>query len=252
MQSPHYLRTFEKIALTVERRFFMLMKKAEQKIGHKYKNIELLKRALTHSSYANESHTRDNERLEFLGDSVLSVIVSDYIFNRMKDVDEGDLTKFRATLVCEQSLAEIAERISLNELVFLGRGEERTGGRNRPSVISDAFEAVLASIYLDAGFAEAQTWLLNLMGDRIERVLTGEYYSDYKTTLQEIVQKDGKGSVSYRTIAEEGKEHDKKFTVQVIINGVPKNTASGHSKKHAEQAAARAAIEDIKSNGKKI
>lgn len=228
------------------------MDKAEIKIGHKYNNIALLKRALTHSSYANESHTRDNERLEFLGDSVLSVIVSDYIFNRMKDVDEGDLTKFRATLVCEQSLAEIAEKISLNELVFLGRGEERTGGRKRPSVISDAFEAVLASIYLDAGFAVAQKWLLNLMQDRIEKVLAGEYYSDYKTTLQEIVQKNGRGSVSYRTIAEEGKEHNKQFTVQVIINGEPKNTASGHSKKLAEQAAAKAAIADIRSNAKKV
>lgn len=227
------------------------MDNAERKIGYEYKNKELLTRALTHSSYANESHTRDNERLEFLGDSVLSIIVSDYIFNRMKDVDEGDLTKFRATLVCEQSLAEIAEKISLNELVFLGKGEERTGGRKRPSVISDAFEAVLASIYLDAGFEKARSWLLDLMQDRIEKVLKGEYYSDYKTTLQEIVQRDGRSSVSYRTIAEEGKEHDKLFTVQVIINGEPKNTATGHSKKMAEQAAAKAAIADIKKNEKK-
>lgn len=228
------------------------MDNAEIKIGHKYNNITLLQRALTHSSYANESHTRDNERLEFLGDSVLSVIVSDYIFNKMKDVDEGDLTKFRATLVCEQSLAEIAEKISLNELIFLGKGEERTGGRKRPSVISDAFEAVLASIYLDAGFAAAQKWLLNLMGERIEKVLSGEYYSDYKTTLQEIIQKDGKGSVSYKTIKEEGKEHDKQFTVQVIINGESKNIASGHSKKLAEQAAAKAAITEMQKNEKKV
>ena len=177
------------------------MTEAEKKIGYKFKNEGLLKIALTHSSYANENHTRDNERLEFLGDSVLSIIISDYIFKRMQDVDEGDLTKFRATLVCEQSLASVAEKIHLNELVFLGRGEERTGGRRRPSIISDAFEAVLAAIYLDSGIEKAREWLLGLMTDRIEKVLAGEYYSDYKTTLQEIVQKNGKGIVSYVTVS---------------------------------------------------
>ena len=119
------------------------MTEAEKKIGHEFGNKELLKTALTHSSYANENHTRDNERLEFLGDSVLSVIISDYIFKRMQKVDEGDLSKFRATLVCEGSLAQVAKKIHLSELVFLGRGEDKTGGRKRPSVISDAFEAVL-------------------------------------------------------------------------------------------------------------
>ena len=227
------------------------MNEAEKKIGYTFKNRHLLKMALTHSSYANENHTRDNERLEFLGDSVLSIIISDYIFKRMQNVDEGDLTKFRATLVCEQSLATIAEKINLNELIFLGRGEERTGGRRRPSIVSDAFEAVLAAIYLDSGIETAREWLLGLMTDRIEKVLAGEFYADYKTTLQEIVQKNGRGSVSYTTISETGKEHNKQFTVQVIINGEPKNTGTGHSKKEAEQAAAKAAVTELK-NAKKV
>ncbi len=221
------------------------MTDAEKKIGYKFKDISLLNTALTHSSYANENHTRNNERLEFLGDSVLSIIISEFIYKRMENVNEGDLSKFRATLVCERSLAEVAQKISLNELVFLGRGEDRTGGRKRPSVISDAFEAVLGSIYLDAGFDAARDWLLPLMADKIEDVLAGKLYRDYKTTLQEIVQKDGKGSVKYRTVSEEGREHERRFTVQVVINGEPCNTATGHSKKEAEQAAAKLAIDDL-------
>lgn len=219
------------------------MNKIEKYIGHEFSDKQLLKTALSHSSYANENHTRNNERLEFLGDSVLSIIVSDYIFKKMQNVDEGDLSRFRATLVCEHSLAEISKRINLSELVFLGRGEEKTGGRRRPSIISDAFEAVLGAIYLDAGMKTAKKWLLDLMEDRILETLTGKFYNDYKTTLQEIVQRDGKSSVSYKTIGEEGKEHNKKFKVMVYINGESKCTSYGHSKKEAEQAAAKATIE---------
>lgn len=222
------------------------MTKAEKNIGYTFKDKELLKTALTHRSYANENHTHDNERLEFLGDSVLSIIVSDYIFKRMRNVDEGDLSKFRATLVCEKSLASISDTIKLRELVFLGRGEELTGGRKRPSIISDAFEAVLGAIYLDAGFDTAQKWLLMLMRERIELVLQGNFYSDYKTTLQELVQKDGKSSVTYTTIETSGKEHNRSFRVQVEINGKPIKSATGHSKKTAEQAAAKAALEVLK------
>ncbi len=236
---------------SLQEKGIIIMKDAEKKIGYKFKNNYLLKTALTHSSYANENHTRDNERLEFLGDSVLSLIISDYIFKKLQDIDEGDLTKFRATLVCEQSLASVAERIGLNELVFLGRGEERTGGRRRPSIISDAFEPVLAAIYLDSDLATAREWLLNLMRGRIEKVLAGEFYSDYKTTLQELVQKNGKGAVSYTTVSETGKEHNKQFTVRVIINGVPGQTGVGHSKKEAEQAAAKAALKELR-NAEKV
>lgn len=219
------------------------MKEIEKKIGYEFSDKQLLKTALSHSSYANENHTRDNERLEFLGDSVLSIIVSDYIFKKMENVNEGDLSKFRATLVCEQSLAEISKKINLSELVFLGRGEEKMGGRRRPSIISDAFEAVLGAIYLDAGMDTARKWLLDLIEDRILETLTGKLYRDYKTTLQEIVQRDGKSSVTYKTIGETGMEHNKQFEVEVYINGEPKCVAYGHSKKEAEQAAAKATIE---------
>lgn len=225
------------------------MKQTEFKIGYEFKDDSLLKNALTHSSYANEHHTCNNERLEFLGDSILSIIISENIFNRMKDVDEGDLSKFRATLVCEQSLFEVAKKINLSEFVLLGKGEEITGGRKRPSVISDAFEALLAAIYLDSDMETAKNWLLNLMEDRIVQVINGELYRDYKTTLQEIVQKDGKSAVTYRTISESGKEHNKKFIVEVMINGVAQNSASGHSKKEAEQLAAKMLIEKLKNRG---
>lgn len=219
---------------------------AETKIGYKFKNKNLLRRALTHSSYANENHTRDNERLEFLGDSVLSLIISENLFGRMQDIREGDLSKLRAALVCEGSLAAVAKKIALGELIFLGRGEEMSGGRRRPSIVSDAFEAVLAAIYLDGGFGTAKSWLLPLMADRIEDALAGRVTKDYKTALQEIIQSDGRSAVSYRTVKEEGQEHNRVFTVEALINGTPASSASGHSKKEAEQAAARAAIEKIR------
>lgn len=219
------------------------MTNAERKIGYEFTNKALLKTALSHSSYANENHTRSNERLEFLGDSVLSIIVSDYIFKKMININEGDLSKFRASLVCERSLAEISKSISLSELIFLGRGEEKTGGRRRPSIISDAFEAVLGAIYLDGGMQTASKWLLSIMEERILETLDGKIYKDYKTTLQELVQSDGKSFVTYETIRESGKEHDKCFEVQVHINDSPRCKATGHSKKEAEQMAAKATIE---------
>ena len=217
----------------------------EKNLGYKFNNISYLKNALTHTSYLNEhKYVRSsNERMEFLGDSVLSIIVSDYIFKKMENVNEGDLSKFRATLVCEQSLAEIAKKINLSELVFLGRGEEKMGGRRRPSIISDAFEAVLGAIYLDGGMDAARKWLLSLIEERILETLTGKLYRDYKTTLQEIVQRDGKSSVTYKTLSENGMEHNKSFEFQVFVNGEPKCKALGHSKKEAEQAAAKATIE---------
>ena len=222
------------------------MNKAEKDIGYNFKDKDLLVIALTHSSYANEKHTKNNERLEFLGDSVLSIIISDYIFHKMSKVDEGDLSKLRATLVCEASLAEVAKKINLSELVLLGKGEDMTGGRQRPSVISDAFEAVLGAIYLDSDLETAREWLLGLMLDRIELGLTGELYSDYKTILQELVQEDGKSAVTYSTISTTGSDHNRKFTVQVEINGKAMETASGHSKKLAEQSAAKKLLEKLK------
>ncbi len=224
------------------------MTEAEKNIGYEFSDKALLNTALTHSSYANEHRMQNNERLEFLGDSVLSVIISDYIFKHMRNVNEGDLSRLRATLVCEGSLAQVAKKINLSELIFLGRGEDKTGGRKRPSVISDAFEAVLGAIYLDAGLEAAREWLLNLMADRIELALAGGLYSDYKTVLQEWVQRDGRSAVTYSTIKESGAEHARRFTVQVEINGEPQAAASGHSKKDAEQKAAKILLERLKKN----
>ena len=221
------------------------MKDAEKTIGYEFNDKALLENALTHSSYANEKRTRNNERLEFLGDSVLSIIISDYIFRKMRNVQEGDLSKFRATLVCEQSLYQVAKKIDLSSAILLGRGEDRTGGRNRPSVVSDAFEAVLGAIYLDGGIDAARNWLLPLMKEDIEEVLAGKKYSDYKTMLQEKVQKDGAGSVTYRTIDESGLDHNKLFTVEVLINGKTAQQGKGRSKKEAEQNAAKKALEEM-------
>lgn len=221
------------------------MENAEKLIGHKYKNPKLLERALTHSSYANECRVKDNERLEFLGDSVLSIIISDYIFHKMANVAEGDLTKFRASLVCEQSLDRVAKKISLGSLIRLGKGEERMGGRERASIVSDAFEAVLASIYLDSGIETAREWLLNLMMDEIKEVLSGKRCGDYKTMLQEKVQRGSIGRVTYEVINEYGKDHLKTFEVRALIDGVPKSKGIGKSKKEAEQMAAKSALLDI-------
>ncbi len=227
------------------------MSEAEKKIGYEFKNISLLEEALTHSSYANEKKTKSNERLEFLGDSVLSIIISDYIFRKNRGVNEGDLTKYRAILVCEHSLAEISKKISLGSLIKLGRGEEMTGGRKRASIVSDAFEALLASIYLDGGMEAARAWLLPLMKDAVEETLAGKHYEDYKTMLQELVQKGSTGKVTYRIIAETGLDHDKVFEVEALVDDVPRARGKGQSKKEAEQRAAKTAYEKIK-YGKKL
>lgn len=224
----------------------MQIKEAQAAIGYDYKNIDYLRNALTHSSYANENAVPDNERLEFLGDSVLSIVVSDYIFRRMGNRAEGDLSKFRASIVCEQSLADAAAEFGLNEYIFLGKGEEMTGGRTRPSIVSDAFEAVIASIYLDGGMEAARKWVLEHLMKQIETVLSGHGYSDYKSTLQEKVQKGNTGRVTYELISSEGEDHNKIFRIAVAIDGVKKAEGEGKSKKEAEQAAAKAALDKLR------
>lgn len=214
----------------------------QQKIGYKFKDIRLLENALTHSSYANENHKKSNERLEFLGDSVLSIIMSDYLYKKMSDTNEGDLSKLRASLVCEQSLDKVARRIGLDEALMLGRGEEMSGGRKRPSIVSDAFEAVLAAIYLDSDIETARNWLLPLMKDDIEDAIAGRRSDDYKTTLQEKIQKNHAGAISYNLVKEEGQAHLKSFTVQVLLDGKKIGTGTGSSKKEAEQNAAKMAL----------
>ena len=214
------------------------MKEIYEKIGYVFKNPQLLERALTHSSYANENNCRDNERLEFFGDSILSVIVSEKLFKMFDSTDEGGLSKMRASLVCEQSLEKIARKIDLGSLIRLGKGEERTGGRKRPSVI-------IAAIYLDSGMESAKNWVLNIMAEEISSVRSDSCLGDYKTHLQEILQSRGYGKIEYAVLSEDGADHMKKFVVSVSYNGKELGRGDGGSKKEAEQNAARAAVARI-------
>ncbi|MEG0545930.1 MAG: ribonuclease III [Oscillospiraceae bacterium] len=218
------------------------MKDLEKLIGYKFNNINLLERAITHSSYANEKNilTGDNERLEFLGDSVLGFITAEYLFTAHRDLPEGDLTKLRSYAVCEKSLFEYAKEIGLGEKLLLGKGEEHTGGRERPSVLSDAFEAIIAAIFLDGGIDEARKFVLKFV---IPYVNAKPCFKDYKTTLQEVVQQNQGEILEYILISERGPDHDKCFEVEVHLNSNVIGAGEGRSKKQAEQAAAREALE---------
>lgn len=214
----------------------------EKKIGYTFKNKTLLKTALSHSSYAYETHGESNERLEFLGDSVLSLIVSEKLFLSHDRDNEGDLSKIRARLVCENGLFELSKKICLAENIKLGRGEEKGGGRNRPSVVSDAFEAVLAAIFLDSDFYTAKSWLLDLMEDDFA-TLSDKKTGDYKTALQEYTQRGTTGKVTYAKISEDGPDHNKHFVCAVFVDGKEIAKGDGRTKKEAEQCAAKRALE---------
>lgn len=217
----------------------------EKIAGYEFRDEALFKKALTHSSYANEKHCTCNERLEFLGDSVLGLIVSNYLFKKLGEYDEGDLSKIRASLVCEESLAKIAKRLDLGTLLRLGHGEEMSGGRKRNSILSDAFEAVLAAIYLDSDLKTAENWLMEVMKDELKEGIVGKFYHDYKTILQEKLQKKDHSRVTYRTLREEGPDHEKRFVVEVLKDGKALNEGKGANKKEAEQMAAKIALENL-------
>ncbi len=217
----------------------------EKVIGYVFKNKKLIEEALTHSSYANENKNRNmqfNERMEFLGDSVLSLVISEYIFLKLPTLPEGELTKIRAKVVCETSLADVAQSIELGKHIMLGRGEELTGGRNRLSILADGFEAVLASIFLDSNFEVAKEFILRIMEDKIEEGVNGEILIDYKTKLQEKVQAKTKSKLSYLIYNEEGPDHNKTFFVEVRLKDVVLGRGTGSNKKEAEQKAAKEAI----------
>ncbi len=215
----------------------------EKTIGYKFKNKNLIQQALSHSSYANERKQPNgsNERLEFLGDSVLSIVVSDFLYKNL-NVAEGELTKMRASLVCEKSLHIFAKQINLGDYLHLGKGEENTGGRERPSILADAFEAVIAAIYLDGGMEAAAKHILHFMPEDIHHFVKPAF-SDFKTVLQEIVQKNPEEKVEYVLIGEEGPDHNKRFVVEVCLNSQVIGKGSGKSKKEAEQLAAKEALE---------
>lgn len=214
------------------------------KIGHQYKDASLLENAVTHSSYANESKRtiQSNERLEFLGDAVLSIVVSDYLYEHYANMPEGELTKLRAKLVCEKSLAHFATLLGLDEHLLLGKGEENTGGRSRPSIKADAFEALIASLYLDDGLDLARAFIMRFILPELEHV--GDLaFRDYKTQLQEIVQQNKEELLSYVLVKESGPDHDKRFQVEVHLNSNVIGVGVGRSKKEAEQLAAKEALE---------
>ena len=216
----------------------------EKNLKYTFKNKQLLAEALSHSSYANEKKKvrRSNERLEFLGDSVLSIVVSQYLFLHYTHLPEGELTKIRASLVCEKSLFEFAKQIQLGEFILLGKGEENTGGRERPSILADAFEAVIAAIYLDGGLNAATEYVLRFIPEDID---SRKYsaFNDYKTVLQEIIQKNPEEKVEYHLAGQSGPDHNKAFKVQVCLNSNVIGTGIGKSKKEAEQMAAKEALE---------
>lgn len=217
--------------------------KFEGIIGYTFKNKQLIQQALSHSSYSNERKKPNgsNERLEFLGDSVLSIVVSDFLYKNL-NVAEGQLTKIRASLVCEKSLHVFAKKISLGDFLLLGKGEENTGGRQRPSILADAFEAVIAAIYLDGGMEAASKHILRFIPEDVHH--TGHpVFSDFKTILQEVVQKNPEEKVEYVLIGEEGPDHNKRFVVEVCLNSQMIGRGSGRSKKEAEQLAAKEALE---------
>ncbi len=223
-----------------------MIKDLETAIGYRFQNIQLLQNALTHSSYANErwhNSLLSNERLEFLGDSVLGMLVAEYLYRNFPNRPEGELTRMRADMVCEQTLAAAANRIGLGTHLLLGHGEEQGGGRNRNSILADAMESVIAACFLDGGMEAAlkvvQQFIL------VEVPVTKLHNADYKTKLQELVQQKKNQVLTYRLAGQSGPDHDKKFDVEVSLNGNVVGSGSGSSKKRAEQMAARCAIEKL-------
>ena len=213
----------------------------ENQIGYHFKNQGLLRQALTHSSYANERHMKklsDNERLEFLGDAVLEIISSEFLYRNYPDVPEGQLTKLRASIVCEPTLALCTKELKLGEYLYLGRGENQTGGRTRKSILSDALEAVIGAIYLDGGFANAKEFVSKYILKDIEHK---QLFYDSKTILQEVVQGEHE-KLRYELVGESGPDHDKSFSVEVWIGNQKISEGCGHTKKAAEQEAAYQAL----------
>ena len=223
------------------------MEKLEEKIGYSFKDKSLLQTALTHSSYANEKHDRSlsYERLEFLGDSILGLVTAEFLYDHEPALPEGRMTRLRAELVCEASLKKVAEELGIGEYMRLGKGEERSGGRSRASILADMVESVIAAIYLDSGMDAARSFIIDRL---LKNADLGEQHkiADYKTELQELVQRKSDSHISYELTGESGPDHNKTFSFCVYINGVAAGQGSGRSKKEAEQAAACAALEKMR------
>lgn len=225
-----------------------MIRELEKKLNYSFKNTGLLLDALTHSSYANECRDprqESNERLEFLGDAILGLIVASYLYANYNSMAEGKMTRMRAELVCEANLNKVARELDLGRYMRFGKGEEHTGGRTRPSILADCTEAVIAAMYLDGGMSVAEEFINRYILCELKQ-RGEERYSDYKTALQELIQQKSGQALSYAMLSESGPDHNKVFTAQVCLNGEPIGVGTGHSKKEAEQAAARKALEERK------
>lgn len=214
----------------------------EKNIGYKFKNINLLKNALTHTSYAYEHNINSNEKLEFLGDSILEFISSDYMYSKYTKLKEGELTKVRATVVCEKSLYKVAKKHYFGDFLYLGKSEVISGGKNRPAILADSVEAVIAAIYMDGGLEPAKNFIIQNLKDEIEIATKNVGQKDYKTVLQEELQKNGDVKIEYKIIKETGPDHNKTFEAEVCFNGKVLATGVGTSKKAAEMQAAKKAL----------
>lgn len=225
------------------------LKEFQEIIGYKFNNESYLRTALTHSSFAHENKNKKvyyNERLEFLGDSVLGLVVSRYIFENYPELPEGNLTKIRAAVVCEKALFECALNIDLGKYMILGRGEEHTGGRTRPSILSDAYEALIAAMFLDSNLETVREWILGQFYEIIEAAAKGKISKDFKTEFQEEAQNRGDVEISYKVVDSSGPDHNKSFTVHVYLNGTLMGEGEGTSKKKAEQNAAKYALQKLR------
>ena len=222
----------------------MDLKTLEENIGYTFKNKDLLKKALTHTSYAYEHKLESNEKLEFLGDSILEFISSKYIFNKFSNLKEGEMTKVRATVVCEKSLYKIAKLHNFSDFLYLGKSEIVTGGKNRPAILADSVEAIIAAIYLDGGLEPAEKFIISNLSEEIELATKHVGDKDYKTVLQEKLQKHGEVKIEYEIIKEFGPDHDKSFIAEVKCDGKILATGEGKSKKEAQMQAAKKALEN--------
>ena len=222
----------------------MDLKTLEENIGYTFKNKDLLKKALTHTSYAYEHKLESNEKLEFLGDSILEFISSKYIFNKFSNLKEGEMTKVRATVVCEKSLYKIAKLHNFSDFLYLGKSEIVTGGKNRPAILADSVEAIIAAIYLDGGLEPAEKFIISNLSEEIELATKHVGDKDYKTVLQEKLQKHGEVKIEYEIIKEFGPDHDKSFIAEVKCDGKILATGEEKSKKEAQMQAAKKALEN--------
>lgn len=223
----------------------MNIEELEKSIGYTFKDKELLKNALTHTSYAHENKKQSNEKLEFLGDSILEFISSKYIYETYPKLQEGEMTKVRATVVCEKSLYKIAKMHNFSDFLYLGRSEQKTGGNKRPAILADSVEAVIAAMYLDGGINEANKFIVDNLKDEIEEATKHVGDKDYKTVLQEKLQEKGEVKIEYEILKEVGPDHDKTFEAEVKCDGKVLAIGTGKSKKEAHMEAARKALENL-------